>query len=118
VEDEVSREVTKKQRNLFEEVSHKVVEEEERVSKEAQKATELKNKNEEEERSVTSTPGSTKEVSLLTSPLDLGIVLNVISFYFFYLDLNMLEFDDELVVVGKLYHRNLKQGITRRPSIQ
>jgi hypothetical protein len=55
-----------------EEEAHKVVEEQKNIEEEAHKAKEEKLNKEEEERSGSSTPGSTKAVSILTSPINPG----------------------------------------------
>jgi hypothetical protein len=77
---------------------------------------EEKREKKEEERSGSSTPSSTKEISILTSPMNPGTPLNVISSNFSYSSLKLLEFDDESIVVGNFYYSNSKEGITNRPS--
>jgi hypothetical protein len=69
---------------------------------------------EEEERGGMSTPRETKAVLVLTSPLNSRTPLNMISSKLSYSSLKMLEFGDEVIVVGNFYCSNSKQTITRR----
>jgi hypothetical protein len=71
------------------------------------KFVELKKK-EEEERSGMPTPGSTKEMSILTYPLNQGTPSNVISSNFSYSTLKLLEFNDEVITIGNSYYNNSK----------
>ena len=97
-------------------MAYKDAEEKERIEEEPHRDEEEKRKKEAKERSGISTLGSTKATSILNSPINPWTPLNVILFDFSYSSLKLLEFDNEVVYVGKFYYKNSKKGITKRPS--
>jgi hypothetical protein len=91
---------------LSKETNHKVVEEKEIIEEEAHRAKEEIIKKEGEDISGNSTLGLTKEVSIITYPINLETPLNLISSIFSYLTLKLLEFNDKGIVVEKFYINN------------